>query len=258
MLLSLLLLGTTGCATTANRPAAERRFVMEEDSFAYANELLWDYRVDPGTGRVVTESREPKPEFHHQCFVMARAARQFFDFAEFAPGAPRPDEAVLRDQIEKVLERDPRSDPARRGRVVIPGYASLRELSREQEALLKDACGGSWQSFVQRGHWRIVLPFSGRHQARMATRLRAELDRGIVPAIHLVRFPQLTINHAMLVIDVEEGPEEIRFICYDPNDPAAPRVVSYRKEDRRFHLPMTNYFPGGRVNVFEVYRNWLY
>lgn len=253
-----MLVFATGCASTSKRPASDRRFVFERDSFAYGNELLWEYEPDPATGKMKTRPRDPRPDYHHYCFVMARAARQFFDFAEFRPELPKAEEAVYRERIREVIRRDPRSNPATRSSIVIPGYAGLREFSREQEALLKELCGGAWESYVQRGHWRMIFPLSRSHQEDMAERLRGELARGILPVIHLVRFPQLTINHAMVVYAAEPVPEGIRFLCYDPNDPARPQEITYRHEERRFDTPRNKYFIGGRVDIYEVYRNWLY
>jgi hypothetical protein len=258
LVLTSLLAFTAGCASTAKRATTDRQFDFERDGFAYANELVWEYEPDPATGKMNTRPREPQPEYTHHCFVMARAARQFFDFAEFRATETKADEATYRARVKEVIARDPRSDPARRERIVFPGYANLREFSREQEAMLKELCGGAWESYVQRGHWRVVFPFSASHQEEMAERLQRELARGMAPVIHLVRFPQLTINHAVVVYEAVEKAEGVQFRCYDPNDPIRPLEIDYRREDRRFSTPQNDYFIGGRVDIYEVYRNWLY
>lgn len=258
LLVTLTLFLVSGCASTVHRQPSDRRFVFGHDSFAYANELLWEYEIDPATGKTITRPRVPKPEYRHYCFVMARAVRVFFDFAEFAPGQPRLDDAGYRQLVREVLARNARADPARQHKIIIPGYANLREFSRDHEALLKAAGGGNWQSFVQRGHWRIVFPFSRRHQAEMADRLRAELCRGVAPVIHVVLFPEQTINHALLVYGVRETAKGLQFSCYDPNDPGKPLELSYEVTGRQFRFPATKYFSGGAVDVNEVYRNWLY
>jgi len=256
--LVLVLVLVLGCASTAKRPPSDRAFVFGRDTFAYANELVWDYELDPATGEMTTRPRDPKPAYTHHCFVVARAARQFFDFARFDPAQPKVAPAEYRRLIAAVIARDPRANPARREPVVIPGYANLHTFSRDHEALLKEECGGAWQSYVQRGHWRMIWPLTKAQQQRMAGRLRAELDRGVAPVIHLVRFPQLTINHAVVVYEAVATGTGVEFRCYDPNNPVEPLVITYRNEERRFHTPPNNYFIGGRVNVYEVYRNWLY
>ena len=258
LLLALVLGFGSGCASLARRQPSDRQFVFGRDSLAYTNELLWVYEFDAATGKTTTRPTVPKPEYRHYCFVMAHATRVFFDFAEFAPDQPKLDAAGYRPLIREILGRNARSDPARRGRVIIPGYANLHEFSRDHEALMKDACGGHWQSFVQRGHWRIIFPFSRRHQAGMAGRLRTELARGIAPIIHVVLFPAQTINHALVVYGVAETSDGLQFSCYDPNDPANPLELTYLSQERQFRFPATKYFSGGDVDVNEVYRNWLY
>src|SRR5690606_21314728 len=84
-------------------------------------------------------------------------------------------------------------------KIPIPGYANLREFSVDREQLLKEECGGAWRSYFQRGNWRMILPFSRRHQERASDKLKNSLQNHGVAAVHLVRFPQLTINHAVLL-----------------------------------------------------------
>ncbi len=258
LVLGVLLAFTSGCASTTKRAATDRQFVFERDGFAYANELVWEYEPDPATGKMNTRPRDPKPDYTHHCFVMARAARQFFDFAEFRAAEPKVGEATYRKRVKEVIARDPRADPARRPPIVFPGYASLWEFSREHEAVLKELCGSAWESYVQRGHWRVVFPFSDGHQEETAERLQRELARGVAPVIHLVRFPQLTINHAVVVFEAIAKDGGVQFRCYDPNNPERPLEIDYRREDRRFYTPQNDYFVGGRVDVYEVYRNCWY
>ena len=59
-------------------PAAQRtlHFQFERDTFAFANELVWEYRFEPGTGAVTTFRNNPPPGYSHRCFVMVRSVRQ--------------------------------------------------------------------------------------------------------------------------------------------------------------------------------------
>jgi hypothetical protein len=143
-------------------------------------------------------------------------------------------------------------------KIVVPGYANLRDFSQDWESLLKDAGGGSWRSYVQRGHWRMILPFSRGHQAQTAETLLQEVQTNRAPVVHLVRFPQLTINHALLLFDAAETDREIRFTAYDPNDPQQPVLLTFQRASRRFEFPANDYFGGGKVDVYEVYRNVFY
>src|ERR1043166_4537472 len=75
---------------------------------------------------------------------------------------------------------------------------------------------------------------------------------------HLVRFPQLTINHALVIFDAQETRPQIQFSAYDPNQPSQPRMLTYDSPTRTFLLPANDYFPGGRVDVYEVDHKWNY
>jgi hypothetical protein len=143
-------------------------------------------------------------------------------------------------------------------KIEIPGYPDLRSFSRAHEQLLKDNCGGAWHSYFQRGHWRIVFPFSRHEQERMSEQLLEHLAKNRLLIIHVVRFPALTINHALLLFDAKESEQEIQFMTYDPNNPEEPRIITYNREQRTFSMAPNDYFPGGRVDVYEVDHKWNY
>src|SRR5262245_44685462 len=125
-----------GCATSPPYASGSRHFSFEQDTFAYANELVWEYHFDDD-GKWTHRSREPKPDYTHHCFVVARSAKQFFGNARFDPALPKADSATSRTLIRKVLSRSPRKALPDEKKIVIPGYANLRAFSQEQEALLK-------------------------------------------------------------------------------------------------------------------------
>jgi hypothetical protein len=237
---------TPSCA-----PAPPFRF--ERDTFAFANETVWEYDVDAASGRTAWRRREPVPAFSLRCGNMARAARQFHLHARFVPERPAPDRATLAGLVASVLARDPRAVSADPDPVVISGYASLRALSAAHEDLLKHALGGAWRSYVQRGNWRMIFPFPPDQQRGEAEGLLAALRRGEEPILHVVRFPALTLNHMVLLYGVEETPAEVRFLAYDPNDQSAPIVVRWDRAARTFVYPRTVYFSGGPVRGYAVY-----
>src|ERR1041384_2873427 len=201
------------CGCTTHRPAPStyaRPFDFRRDTFAYANELVWAYDYD-AEGKWISQRREPKPDYAQHCFVLARSARQFFDNARFDPEQPLADEATYRRLIRQLLAASPRHPLPADKRVVIPGYASLRAFSQAHENLLKGECGGSWQCYVQRGNWRMIFPFSRRQQAQVAKQLAVRLKESGPAIVHVVRFPQLTINHAMLVFEAKETATGMQF-----------------------------------------------
>ncbi len=233
------------------------RFDFGRDTFAFPNELVWEYPLDEATGTMTPRRREPPPTYAHRCFVLVRAARQFFYHATFVPGAPRPDPALLRGLVRGVFARTVLRPSAPGARIVIPGFAGLRELSQTHESLLKHEGGGAWRSYVLRSHWRMVFPISRAHQQRTASRLKAQIDGGAIPIIHLVRFPQLTINHGMLLFEARTTSEAIEFLAYDPNLPGAPARLTYQPSTQTFDLPRNHYWPGGRLDILQIYQNWF-
>ncbi len=243
----------SGCATPAAAPVARRHFSLEQDTFAFPNELVWQYERDE-RGRWLAEKRQPRPDYALRCFVLARSAKQFFQSARFDAAQPPPDADTCRRLVREVAgssARRPRAAPP----ITIPGYPDLRSFSQANEALLKAELGGVFQSYFQRGNWRMVFPFTRRQQQATAEALSDEVGRGPV-VTHVVCFPRLSINHAILLYDARREPDGIVFSAYDPNDPSAPLPLSYHSATRSFSLPPTKYFPGGKVNVYEVYSRW--
>ena len=239
------------------RQTGARPFEFERDTFAFANELLWEYHFDSATGKTLFGKREPPPDYALRCFVLTRAARQFFFHASFDPGRGIADDETYRGLIRRVVSRNPRkrSEPGRE--IVIPGYSGLREFSRARERLLKSLCGGAWRSYVLRSHWRMVLPISRAHQERTARSLAEAVGRNFPPIIHLVKFPAVTINHGMILFGAEEKDREIVFRAYDPNAPGAPVELTHDRASRSFRLPANAYWAGGSLNVIEIYRSWF-
>lgn len=236
--------------------AVARRFEFERDAFAFPNELVWEYHFDPTTGQTRVERRHPAPDYAHRCFVLVRAARQFLYHARFDPTAEPPDDSVCARLIAAVLLRSPRRPSAPAEQVVIPGYAGLRELSAARESLMKAACGGAWRSYVQRSHWRIVVPVSRAHQHRTARDLLTAIADHGAPLVHLLRFPSLAINHGMVVFDGARTPAGAEFLAYDPNEPERPARLAYDRTSHTFSLPASRYWRGGALNVFEIFRRW--
>jgi hypothetical protein len=66
------------------------------------------------------------------------------------------------------------------------------------------------------------------------------------------------INHAILIFAAEETEAEIRFSAYDPNQPGQPVSLRFDRATHTFILPVNSYFPGGRVDVYEIFHQWDY
>ena len=235
-----------------------RRFEFARDSFAFANELVWEYRKDAATGKRILGSRDPKPEYAHRCFALARVARQFFYHARFAADRPVATDERYRQLVRAVMSGHPRI-PGKPGRqIIIPGFAGLREFSRAQENLLKMECGGAWRSYFLRSHWRMIFPFSRVHQARTAEALAAALKQNRLPIVHLVKFPSLTINHCIVLFGATETGAGWEFQSYDPNNAEKPERLTFDQASQTFFLAANSCWPGGELNVSHIYRSWFF
>src|SRR5437867_1144175 len=112
LLLAVLALGCAGRA----RPALPGRapFRFPADTFAFANETIWEYDVEPATGLVSWRRREPRPVFSLRCGTVVRAARQFYAGARFDAASPQVDADTYAALVKRVLHEDPRRAPEAR------------------------------------------------------------------------------------------------------------------------------------------------
>ena len=252
--LALLL---SGCATP--KPASSPwPFVFQRDTFAFTNETAWDYHIDPATGKTTHTRTQPPPCYSHHCFVVALSALQFFHHARFATNQPVAAESTYRRLIQRVVSLSAQTELSGDERIVIPGYPNLFAFSQARAQLLKANCGGAWQSYFQRGHWRMIFPFTRHHQEKMAAQLLKSVQHNIPAVAHVVRFPQLSINHAVLLFAGQETTNEIQYTAYDPNNPTKPISLIFNRSSRQFTFPATPYFAGGKVDVYQVYGAWNY
>jgi hypothetical protein len=252
---ALLLVFITGCASDCVQQYP-RAFNFRTDTFAYRNDLKWEYVFDDATGKTSHRDRVPEPEYTHHCFVVARSARQFFQHARFDSTLPRVSDDQYITLIKEVVSRDPSECTSEEKRIVIPGFANLREFSTAKEKLLQQECGGAWRSYFQRGHWRMMYGFTGRNQEKEVAQLIASIRTNRPPVVHIVKFPRLTINHALLLYGVEETEKEVRFMTYDPYEPNVPQTLTFDRATREFSFPRNPYFIGGKVDIYEIYKSW--
>jgi hypothetical protein len=245
----------SGCATCDR--SAGRPFVMERDNFAFANELKWTYTFHED-GSFTARDVEPYPDHPHRCFPMVRATREFFYHARFDPSLPKANSKEYRKLVSEVFSRNSRcpSEPAER--IVIPGYADLFAFSSDLPELLRDEVGGSWRSFYQRGNWRMIFPVSNRRERKTARELFDEVQSGRLPIIHIYRFPDVRLNHGILVFSAEKHGDNFAFAAYDPNNPTRPVQLQFDAAQEAFIFERNQYFAGGRIKVYEVFRGAFY
>jgi hypothetical protein len=236
----------------------QRNFIFERDSFAFPNELVWAYQDDPVTGKMTFSQRHPKPTYAHRCFALARVTRQFFYHAQFELHQPIETDEIYSQRVRAVIARHPRIPCKSAERIIIPGFAGLREFSRAQENLLKTACGGAWRSYFVRSHWRMIFPFSRVQQARTALALATALRRNYLPIVHLVKFPALTINHAIVLFGIAETGRGWEFKSYDPNNSDSPERLEFDRKAQTFFLEPNSCWGGGELNVSHICRSCFF
>lgn len=241
------------CGCASHSPPVPRPLRFTHDTLAFTNQTHWTYSVDPVTRRQSHVRTDPPPRYALRCFVMARTVKQFHLHAAFAPHEPAPREDEARNLIRAVVRRSPRQASPDHRRITIPGFADLRSFSAACADLFMEECGGTWQSYVQRGHWRMLLPFPRFAQRIEARELLRSVVAGQAPVVHVIDWPTLDINHALVLIGAEEQSHAIVFSAFDPNAPSQPVPLRFELGSNRFSLPATPYFRGGDVSVYEVY-----
>jgi len=246
----ILLVLAAGCASP--RAPLEAPLAVPDNVLAYQNGLVWEYRFDD-EGDWVARRREPSPEYSHRCFAQVRTVRLYFQYARFDETLPKLSRDEYRTRVAEVHAQNPRDPGPPQRRVLFPGYPNLYQFSLDHADLIQEVDGGLWRSYVQRGNWRMVIPFTRGHQARMARSFMEAIDLNRPPVVRLVRFPRITINHTIIPIDYEQDEERIVFQVYDPNIPEEPRPLVFDRESRTFDFVRTDYFPGGRVDAYEIF-----
>jgi hypothetical protein len=242
----------TACASVESVPSVaglERRvsvpgFSFSADTFTFPNEI-----------RAKTPWR---PDLYaNYCFVLARGLRQFFTFARFDPQAPRlPSEAYV-ERVREVAAHQAWDPPLPLDdRVVIPGYANLREFSRDQEAAVKAGLGGRFWTFVHWTNWRVTFPVTSGHQAGVAREVMDELDAGRLVQLLVTNWPKPELNHTVIAYAYRSTPPGVEFVVWDPNEPGAPGTMTFDTEISRFWATRLYDTEPGLIRAFRMYYSW--
>lgn len=247
-LLAVLAVAVPGCAAVTPmdvvvaRSAAPASLRFGVDTFAFPNESR--------------SKNQGKPDLYaNYCFVMARGVTQFQRFARFDPSAPRlsSDEYVAR--VKEVVARAPWAEPLPADdRIVIPGYGSLHEFSREQEAVVKAGLVGRFWTLVHWTNWRVVFPFPRWQQERVTRETLAELAEGRSVQFLVTNFPTWELNHTVVAYAYGvDAAGNIDFTVYDPNDPREPGHLVFDRAERRFEASRLYDTHPGPIRAFRMY-----
>ena len=248
LLVVVLALLVGGCAAVApmdaavQQPAPPPAVRFGVDTFAFRNESRSKNRGKPDL-------------YANYCFVMVRGVTQFHRFARFDANAPKLSPEEYADRVSQVVSRAPWDEPLPDAqRVVMPGYASLYALSKEQERAVKAGLGSAFWSWVHWTNWRVVFPFPAAQQERVAREALAELQAGRPVQFLVTNLPRWELNHTVLAYDYRIGDNGVvEFIVYDPNDPEAPGLVDFDREERHFVATRLWDTAPGPIRAFRMY-----
>jgi len=224
------------------RPHPGPALTFGADTFAFRNDSRIHHRGKPDL-------------YANYCFVMARAIIQFHRFARFAPAAPKLPAESYTERVKEVTAFTPWHDSIPpESRIVIPGYASLYELSADQEVAVKAGLPDRFWTLVHWTNWRVVFPFTGEHQERVASETLSELHAGRLVQWLVTNFPTWELNHTVVAYDYRIGENgSVEFLVYDPNDPYVPGVISFDRSERRFEATHLFDTTEGPIRAFRMY-----
>jgi hypothetical protein len=236
---------------------APRPFQYDTDTFSFANETVWNY-VNGSVQSDSSRSQTKKRDYTRRCFVVTRAAVQFWKFARFDPkAAPLPHDQ-LADRIRDVTERSvwlPALPRAKR--IVFPGYANLREISAAEPGVFQENIGLGWPVYFRAGNMPIIAPVYRETEARLNDEIFHDLQLDYPTLVWLYNFPSLNINHVVVVIAGKHDHGKFHYQVYDPNYTDTPKKLDYDTSTRTFSYQPTFYFKGGTVNARAIYRGVL-
>jgi hypothetical protein len=220
-------------------------FSFATDTFAFPNEI---------------RARNPDRDdlYANYCFVLARGLRQFFAFARFDPAAPRLASSVYAERVRAIAAQPPwQVPPAADDRVVIPGYANLREFSRAEAAAVKEGLGGRFWTLVHWSNWRVAFPVTRGQQAGVAREVMQELDAGRLVQLLVTNWPKPELNHTVVAYEYRAAPGGIDFSVWDPNDPAETGVMRFASAESHFWASRLYDTQPGIIRAFRMYYSWL-
>jgi hypothetical protein len=220
-------------------------FAFARDTFAFPNEI---------------RARHPdvKDLYANYCFVLARGLRQFSLFARFDPTAPKLTPEGYTERVRELAARPPWHSPLPpEERVVIPGYANLRDFSRGEEMAVKTGLGGRFWTFVHWTNWRVTFPMPRGQQARVAEEIVEELDRGRLVQLLITNLPSWELNHTVVTYAYRRAGSTVDLTVWDPNNPAGPGVITFDVTKRQFWATNVYDTEPGPIRVFRMYFSWL-
>jgi len=243
------------------RSAAGSAFRFDRDTLAFQNATVLKYKNGVPFLRARSTSDDPANKYTRRCFVMTRTVMQFRKFALFDPSGAPLDEKQLAARIRSVSRHFAWQEPLPENeRIVFPGYANLRQMSKARAEVFKENIGSGFITYFRPSNGRMFLQHSRKYQETTHANLDAALSRGDLFVGYLSTYPRLSINHAVLVYAWKKGrprDELENYLVYDPNHAEAPRELTWSPRERAFSYQKDIDFIGGFVRVYQAYGSLL-
>lgn len=235
--------------------AAQPDFNFQRDTFGFANMTVFEYKN--GIAHVRRGADAKQKRYTRRCFVLSRTAMQFKKFARFEPGAPKLSDDQLAARLRQLTKIAAWKQPLpEKKRIVFPGYADVRELSRDRGLIVQQNVGLGWPTYWRPGNWRMIMDPGREYQVSTHRDLNRKIENGEFFVAFLTTLPwSLNINHAILVYRQLPGaaPGEDHYLAYDSNRPEGPRELVWSDRDNSFSYQKDWDFVGGNVRVYQVY-----
>ena len=253
VLVFFALLAFAARAYTPPTAPAPRPLHYPQDTYAFKNETVWNY--GGGTVQGGPDTTKKQRQYTRRCFVLCRSTVQFWKFAKFDPDAKPLADAALAGRVRAVCARSvwlpilPDQD-----RIVIPGYANLREASAARPDVFRENIGNGWSIYFRPGNFPITLPVDRSTEARVNGEIFHDLGMNYPTIIWAYRFPSLKLNHVLMIFACKRDAKAYHYLVYDPNYSDRSGHLDYDIATRSFSYQPTYYFKGGYVNVRAIYR----
>jgi hypothetical protein len=142
-------------------------------------------------------------------------------------------------------------------RMVVPGYANLREFSRDEESAVKEGLGGAFWTWVHWTNWRVMLSVDGSHQEGVAHEILDGLRAGRLVQLLVTNWPKPELNHTVIVYESRPFDGGVEFIVWDPNNPDGPGIMTWEASARRFWATNLYDTEPGPIRAFRMYYSLL-
>src|SRR5213078_3282825 len=193
-------LSAFAAVTTVQASVAASDFRFDRDTLAFQNATVLKYKDGVPFLRARSASDDPANKYTRRCFVMKRTELQFGKFARFDPAGMPLDDNQLGARIRAVSRHFVWQEPLPENeRIVFPGYANLRQMSKARAEVFKENIGSGFITYFRPSNGRMFFQHSRKYQDRTRANLGTALSRGDLFVGYLSTYPRLSINHAVLV-----------------------------------------------------------